>query len=578
MLKKMKIKSQVFYLTAIILGIIIILQAFLYSILSKESKSIVNTVFDSITQSTCTQIDKLNASIAESTSLFAVHRSVQTFIYEYSHAETVRNFSEMQSSLNDFLNNNRNVSFLGLIKNRKLFMSAENVSLYDEVRNIISEIPTVEDSIPMFYPSFTHEGETYFACVTPIFPTNPLYYSPEHEGNFVICIYQMDSITYSTYSFIDNSRINMIITDKNNNILFSSNPKEHGKPFNFKNKDRGYLFKSLPISNTEWNLSVFMSSDNISVFSGMSLFFIAFMIVVTIGLLVLMFKFLNDIIVKRIMLLDNSVGRISDSDTTYRIKYDFTDELSNVVTTINRVLDKVHSLNKEKISTLDSLYQSRLLQKETQVYYLYNQVSPHFLYNSLSYIQGVAFKYNAEEIVNMTSSLAKVYRYFSTNHTLSTIKQDLDCAIEYFNVINFRKNIPLELNCDIEQELMSVKCLKMIFQPIVENILKHAYEVNDMGTVSIKSIPDKEKAIIEITDDGKGISSEVLEDIEKRLSVKEFDKTQSNEHVGLVNVNMRLKLYYNDDDCGIKIISRYGEGTTVRITFLKEPPISENHE
>ena len=70
----------------------------------------------------------------------------------------------------------------------------------------------------------------------------------------------------------------------------------------------------------------------------------------------------------------------------------------------------------------------------------------------------------------------------------------------------------------------------------------------------------------------------VLEDIEKRLSVKEFDKTQSNEHVGLVNVNMRLKLYYNDDDCGIKIISRYGEGTTVRITFLKEPPISENHE
>lgn len=288
-------------------------------------------------------------------------------------------------------------------------------------------------------------------------------------------------------------------------------------------------------------------------------------------MLLLMLKLLDDIIVKRINLLKDNVEKITDHDTSYRITYNFKDELHGVVSTINKVLDKVHSLNKEKIETLNSLYHAQLLQKETRIFYLYSQISPHFLYNSLSHIQGLALKGNIPQVVTMISSLSKVYRYFSNNHAHSTIKMDLNCAIEYFNVINSKRKNPINLVYDVSPDLDGVKCLKMIYQPILENTLKHAFKLDNTGTVIISSIPHDTKAIIEIKDDGVGIAQDRLESIKSQLAEKDLDKIQNSDHIGLLNVNMRLKLYYNNDS-GIEIYSKENEGTTIRITFEKELP------
>lgn len=55
------------------------------------------------------------------------------------------------------------------------------------------------------------------------------------------------------------------------------------------------------------------------------------------------------------------------------------------------------------------------------------------------------------------------------------------------------------------------------------------------------------------------------------MNEKDLVSVQSGEHVGLTNVNMRLKLYYNNE-CGIGIFSKENEGTKVRIIFEKEVP------
>jgi len=122
--------------------------------------------------------------------------------------------------------------------------------------------------------------------------------------------------------------------------------------------------------------------------------------------------------------------------------------------------------------------------------------------------------------------------------------------------------------------LLSVPCLKMIYQPILENTLKHAYTIDTSGTVTISSIPNDTKAIIEITDDGRGITPEKLLSIKQQIAEKDLDKIQNSEHIGLINVNMRLKLYYNNE-CGIEIYSKENEGTSIRILFEKEPPQTE---
>lgn len=571
MLKSLKIKSQIVLSTAFILGIIIVLQIFLCSILQRESNKAITSVFDSIAQNAVGQITKMNDDIAEASLLLAVHQTTQESLYEYTPVEIVKNSGTIQNLLNDYMSGNQNIVFLGLIKNRSLFMSSETVELYDYVRNVMKEIPVPKNSSPIFLPSFTYEGNTYFTCVTPVFPTNFLYLEDNHAGNFVVCIYEMGSISYVPSGVINDDMINLVITDSNNHILLSSNPQIHGEYFDIQKEGKPLISKTVSLEKPRWKVITYMPSGSSSLFSALTLFFIIFMIIFTIAMLILMLKLLNTIIVKRINSLKEGVEKISHSNTAYRVSYMHNDELSPIATTVNTMLDTMHTLNEEKLQTMDSLHHVEILQRETTIFYLHSQMSPHFLYNSMVHIQGLAMKHNIPEITQMVISLSKVFRYFSNNQSISTIRKDLDCAIEYFNIINTRRTNKIKLINSVDNELYNVPCLKMIYQPILENVLKHAYEIDDDGTVEITSVYHESKAIIEITDDGKGIPKEILSQTLEQMQDKELNRIQNSEHVGLININARLKLFYNDS-CGIEIDSAKGKGTTVRIIFEKEIP------
>ena len=571
----LKIKSQIVILTAVTLCVIMFLQIILYFLLQHESDDIITSVFDSVSQNTTAQIQKLNDEITEISSLLAVQEIIQESIYTSSPSEIVKNLGSLQNVIYEYKERNQNIAFLGLIKHDSLFMSSESVPLYSEVRNLLRYIPDKNITEAIFTPSFVYEGHTYFGCITPIFPTNISYFTPAHPGNYVVCIYEMNSVSYAPYAFIDNSQISLIVTDEENRILLSADTKEHGKEFIPNNTYKNFLYRTLSINNPKWNIAVLMPSDSVSNLSTLSHIFIGFMIILSIVMLIIMFILLNNIIIKKIELLKKNVSKISNNDRTYRIQYNYNDELSEIVSEINKVLETLHGLNEEKLETLDRLYQAQLLQKETQIFYLFGQVSPHFLYNSLSYIQGVAFQYNATEIVHMTSSLSKVFRYFSNNLSLSTIKQDLDCAIEYFNVINIRRENPITLINTVDEDLLNVRCLKMIYQPILENVLKHAFSIDESGTVTISSVPDEYKAIIDISDTGKGFSESILRKLREKMNENDLNKIQNSEHIGLLNVNMRLKLYYKE--CGIEIKSTENKGATIRIIFDKEAPASSEN-
>ena len=571
----LKIKSQIVILTAVTLCVIMFLQIILYFLLQHESDDIITSVFDSVSQNTTAQIQKLNDEITEISSLLAVQEIIQESIYTSSPSEIVKNLGSLQNVIYEYKERNQNIAFLGLIKHDSLFMSSESVPLYSEVRNLLRYIPDKNITEAIFTPSFVYEGHTYFGCITPIFPTNISYFTPAHPGNYVVCIYEMNSVSYAPYAFIDNSQISLIVTDEENRILLSADTKEHGKEFIPNNTYKNFLYRTIFINNPKWNITVLMPSDSVSNLSTLSHIFIGFMIILSIVMLIIMFILLNNIIIKKIELLKKNVSKISNNDRTYRIQYNYNDELSEIVSEINKVLETLHGLNEEKLETLDRLYQAQLLQKETQIFYLFGQVSPHFLYNSLSYIQGVAFQYNATEIVHMTSSLSKVFRYFSNNFSLSTIKQDLDCAIEYFNVINIRRENPITLVNTVDKELLNVRCLKMIYQPILENVLKHAFSIDESGTVTISSVPDEYKAIIDISDTGKGFSESILRKLREKMNENDLNKIQNSEHIGLLNVNMRLKLYYKES--GIEIRSTENKGATIRIIFDKEAPASSEN-
>jgi sensor histidine kinase YesM len=56
-----------------------------------------------------------------------------------------------------------------------------------------------------------------------------------------------------------------------------------------------------------------------------------------------------------------------------------------------------------------------------------------------------------------------------------------------------------------------------------------------------------------------------LELLQENLK-KEAEKTlKSDSHIGLCNVNSRIRLKFSEDKYGVSIISTYGEGTRVEL-------------
>jgi len=575
-IKSQKIKSLIFIYIGLLLGIIIILQILLYSFLCIEGDKIIYSIFDSIAQNTVTQIKELNESVSDIAFSLTTNSLIQTAIYDSSPRDHVQNLNYLQNTINDYKMRNKNIVMLTLVNKGKVFISSEDLPMYSTIRDIVNDIKSQNKTSAHYASSFFYNNEPYFAYITPVTPLKISYTKTHTYDNYVIAIYAIELKNSIYKNLIDDNMLNYTMTDSDSNIILSADATKLGTHIKSNEFAAAQFHKTMPIENTDWSLTVQTPQKSISLLDNFSTLFIISTLLMYVISLAIILKLFNGIIIKRINKLKESTLRVIDNDISYRIKYDYTDELSDIGIVLNQVLEKLHTTHKENIHTLEKLHDAEMLQKNTQIIYLTGQISPHFLYNSMSYIQGVAFKYNAKEIVEIVISMSKVFRYFSNNIQFSNIQRDMDCAIEYFKVLNSRRRHQLKLINNIDESLLGIACLKMIFQPIFENILEHAFDLEETGTITISSIPNDEKVIIEIADNGKGIPEDKLNEINQNLINFNLDKLQNQTHIGISNVHARLRLYYNNES-GISIISSPNNGTCIRIVFDKTlPSKSEN--
>lgn len=578
MFKQYSIKTTIFSFVGLMLVGIMILQILFFSLLHKKSNESIYSLFESMVQNTAEQINDINNNVADISFSLSLDSNIQSAVYINSPYEHVKNLKVLQSTIDDYKMREENIIFLSVINKSKIFLSSANIPLYNSVRDIVKDIKG-HDIKKTNYSTISYNGNSYFACITPIFPVSINYSLNDTHDNYVIALYTIPTENYMLHDYItsnsNNDLIEMFITDSTENIILSSNTDKVGSKIELSKNYKNQFLKTLPIDNTNWFLTIKTLPKNISSLSNISTLYFILMCILYIVVLTFILKLLNSIIIKRITLFKKNALQINDNDTTYRIKYPHKDELNEVVSVLNHVLDKLHSANHENIKALTKLHNAEIMQKETQIYYLEGQLSPHFLYNSMSYIQGVALEHNVKEIADIAISMSKVFRYISNNQSISNVGKDLNYAIDYFNVINMRRYYPITLINNIEDDtILSVPCLKNIFQPIFENILKHAFDLDSTGTVIISSIKDEDKVIFEISDDGKGISHAKMNELNNNIQHFKLDKEQVQTSIGILNVHTRLKLYYNNDS-GLHIISNPGKGTRIQIIFDKTLPNSD---
>ena len=120
----------------------------------------------------------------------------------------------------------------------------------------------------------------------------------------------------------------------------------------------------------------------------------------------------------------------------------------------------------------------------------------------------------------------------------------------------------LQYEICVPEELNHYQIPKITLQPLVENALYHGIKnKRGKGMIRIEGELDGEDCILRITDYGKGMTPERLEQVREGIRNRNVRETDI---YGLYNVNERIRLNFGEN-YGITITSTYGEGTCVTV-------------
>src|SRR5712692_1875324 len=185
---------------------------------------------------------------------------------------------------------------------------------------------------------------------------------------------------------------------------------------------------------------------------------------------------------------------------------------------------------------------------------LANQINPHFLFNTLTSIYSL-IRTQPETARMLITKLSGLLRRLmrSTDHFV-TLREELESVDEYLAIEVVRFGPQLKVDKQIAPQTLDVIVPSMILQPLVENSIKHGLSRKvGGGRITIKTVVRDGYTIIEVHDDGLGMT-------EERLGHALGDG------IGLSNVDERLRVIYGAS-CRLKLTSVPGQGTCASVAI-----------
>lgn len=208
----------------------------------------------------------------------------------------------------------------------------------------------------------------------------------------------------------------------------------------------------------------------------------------------------------------------------------------------------------------------------TRLQFLQAQINPHFLFNALNTIAAVCGEEHAERARNLIIQLSTIFRRLSKEMgNQVSLREELEYIDAYLKIekARFGQRLQIEKDIRLSEAALEAKVPILVFQPIVENAVKHGISKSQSGgTLLIRAEEKNGKMEFTIQDSGVGMDEEK----QRSLFIKKTDSAAapSSEHagIGLVNIRERLSKMFKGQ-CEIKVSSTVHQGTSVQIVFPK---------
>jgi len=277
--------------------------------------------------------------------------------------------------------------------------------------------------------------------------------------------------------------------------------------------------------------------------------------VVLIGVAMLLAVLLTDKITLPLRRLQESMLKVETGNFKVdMMEIQSRDEIGDLIRTFHIMIQEI-----ENLIARNNIEQEE--KRKSELNALQAQINPHFLYNTLDSIIWMAEDSNTRDVVLMTSALAKLLRKsISNENELVTVSEELEYTKSYLLIQKMRYKGKLKYSVNIDAAIADMEIIKLIVQPLVENAIYHGIKYKEgIGTIVIEAEYREKEIVIQVIDDGYGMSDDQLVHI--------FDERVIDERrngVGVRNVHKRIQLYYGSQ-YGLSFISKIGQGTIATI-------------
>lgn len=234
------------------------------------------------------------------------------------------------------------------------------------------------------------------------------------------------------------------------------------------------------------------------------------------------------------------------------------------------VYTELMSLIDDNATKADREYSLAMLKKQAEIKALQNQINPHFLYNTLDCIRGMAIEQGADNIEEMTRALSGMFRYSISRKgkTKALMEEELANVNNYLRIQQYRFRNKINITETIDPAAKKCCVPKLLIQPIVENAVFYGLEPKTgERNLNIEAYCTGKKLIVKVEDNGVGMSFDKLRTINDAMcsGVSMGDNGRGTQ-LGIVNVNERLRLLYGEE-CGLRIFSCPKVGTTIEMVL-----------
>ena len=540
------LSKQIMIMLTASLMILMIVVLFVISIIINHSKATSRQLIDNSLRLMGATIEYNINNMRSIIDYIALQPDLNNFLKEDAPEEKYSYYTQMNSTLKGALSLNRNIIdiFVFDTDSNQIYANSGTAAL-----NLPSLESIVEDSMT-FLPE-----ENILIMTQPI--SDPLEDSiKNHMNGYLVALLDPAFLTASSNDIPAN--IDMYLLSGKGNIIWQSTEDLEGDS----------ITVSLPGDIT---LGIILNSFAVSSIAPSSI--IAISIAIICGLVMIFLIWLSGTrsIVSPIQKFTAMIRSMKNEHAKAARLSAAYPEMRTLENEFIRLAERSEKLTNELIAANAKLYQQNILKTEAELKYLRSQINPHFLYNTLDSLTGLAAEHEDKEIIRFSKSLASIFRYSLRGEDMVPLANELKMIDNYLLIQRMRFGTRLNVSSDIKEETMCILVPKMILQPIAENAIIHGIEnTGKCCNVLISAYLSGMNLILTISNDGTPIPPEELMSIQERLSMPVADSIDTRNRIGLVNVNARLRLSFGDE-YGLKIeSSEHMTSVTLRIPITEQ--------